>query len=59
MHNSEFNGMPRWKLSVAKCPATKGFVGLEPQPKPTPATTPKEREQRVKFVDITTTKRDK
>jgi len=53
MHNSEFNGMPCWKLSTAKCPATKGFVGLEPLPRHTPATTPKEREQRVKFVDIT------
>lgn len=38
--NSKFNGMPNWTLSVERCPATKGFVGLDVMPKSS-ATTPK------------------
>lgn len=55
--NSKFNGMPRWQLSVEKCPATKGFVGLSLIPgqisSGEPSREQKRSKDRLKFVDIT------
>lgn len=47
--NSQFNGMPKWDLSVElKCPSTKGFVGLTMVPGKMCATTTKDVEKEKK-----------